>query len=666
MADLDLFGADARDERDTTLKVNEKFARKYDKRKDLQDLVRAKQLLDDEGSSSSEDDDDNAELLTPHVDGKILETLCAIKNKDPSIYDPAKTFFDEKDFERRKIAEAKKITYNDLLRETLLKDGAEAFVNEDDEVANKKGPQDDNARAELIKAAHEDDEDSDGDLFVKKHKGAVERAAEDANFKEFSLRQKEDDMAVLASKYWRPDEELDENEQFLRDYILKEGWKEGQGMQVDLSDRESESDHLDQVDDFEREYNFRFEEAGGTQIVGHDRNVLHSVRQKDDKRKRKRLEREERKLEEKVRRDEELKRLKNLKKKEIADRLKKLQEITGNEYTNINLQDDFDPDAHDADMKDMLGENYDEQAEKLNDRELVNAYVDEDEKKWRKENWDADWIDEDWEQDTWCEDKAGNAEDNGEENADADAHWEDGTDDNDELGPDENTDDLWYLCDACQLGIQAGQRLFVCKVCDDFVLCRKCFRGNNHPHRFNRKKVPVKCVPPEDWVPGDAATSSTAPVEAQEVSDEYYKMDYEDIIGGDLPTRFNYVSVPQSTFGLDAKEILSLSEKELNKKCGLKRMTRPYWELENSSGKKHRRNDAWRGAGDANNAEKEHHAGHKEWHRNQNHAKNERKTDVDETAAVDGTKENAKKPNKKLQRKVKKALTSERAAAYGL
>ncbi len=56
--------------------------------------------------------------------------------------------------------------------------------------------------------------------------------------------------------------------------------------------------------------------------------------------------------------------------------------------------------------------------------------------------------------------------------------------------------------------------------------------------------------------------------EVQKLLEEYYKLDYEDNIGG-LKTRFRYREVPAQQFGLSAEDILSRSDRELNQAGGL-------------------------------------------------------------------------------------------------
>jgi len=146
---------------------------------------------------------------------------------------------------------------------------------------------------------------------------------------------------------------------------------------------------------------------------------------------------------------------------------------------------------------------------------------------------------------------------------------------------------LWFLCDECQKPIAPGKKRFDCTVCEDYVLCTKCFRVRRHPCKFVRRKVPERCTPPEDWVKDDKTE------EVENELDEYFKLDYEDIIGGDLPTRFKYNKAEKNGFGLTAKDILEKSDEELNRLMPLKKL-RTYRGESAALGGDDGRDDRWR------------------------------------------------------------------------
>ncbi|KAF4658482.1 hypothetical protein FOL47_007968 [Perkinsus chesapeaki] len=517
---------------------------------------------EDESSSSSSDEDSDAEMLTEGVEKKIMDTLNRIKSHDPTLKETKEPVFKDDDFVvenagKRKKRE-KKLTHKELMRKRLLEEGAEAAVDDDDEeeqkVAQTSRQAGEDARRALMDAMGVDEDsesaaDSDDDFLVVRGKTAEEQDEEDREYKKWERGQlakaaNEGNEQILMERYFRDTDEggenkLDNDDAFLRDYIMNKGWLEKQSMQPNEYSSDGSDDELDREDDFEREYNFRFEEEKGASLVGHSRNVNDSVRVKDDKRKRKRQEKEARKAEEKAKRAEELKRLKNLKRQEIQRRLEVIAKVTGSSVPKISesgeklLDGEWDPQAHDKLMREtVLGEGYDDQEESA---ESVEAPTPEDVP-------DA-------------ESTAGFANDESTQWG----QW-DGLEAQDEAEREEQDDEHeWWLCDGCQKPILPGKRLFQCKQCEDYALCQPCHKNTTHRHAFVKSRVPDGCEPP----------TGVEQMLSKEKEEEY-EMDFEDMIG-DLPTRFKYRKVePGSIHNLNAEDIISKSDKELNQIASLK------------------------------------------------------------------------------------------------
>ncbi|CAI2165293.1 15134_t:CDS:10 [Funneliformis geosporum] len=321
------------------LTINSEYAKKYELRKKDEELSKLKEKfgdmsdVDTDSSSTSEEEDEFGELVTPEVDAQIMKTIVAIKSKDPKVYDSQSNFFADEEIQKahhqwldkqqKKKSEAKPMHLKDYHRKILLENGAEE-----------------------IKAEEED-------------------------YQNFLLENMADTKDAEILKQWqnyKNDPNINEDEAFLMDFILKRGWIDKESDKVPSYDELIAEHHDDEnekfeeaVDQFESKYNFRFEEEGSTKVVTYARNLEGSMRRTDNKRKLQRQARSERKEEEKKRKIEGLKRLKNLKKKEIFEKLQKIKEITGNDtvgFDDVDLEEDFDPDKYDKKMNKVFDDNY--------------------------------------------------------------------------------------------------------------------------------------------------------------------------------------------------------------------------------------------------------------------------------------------------------------------
>ncbi|KAL4657998.1 hypothetical protein GN956_G2852 [Arapaima gigas] len=560
------------------LKINAKFAQRYEKYRQKEELQRLKDRYGDQAEDSETDSSDSEEEsdveLDPTVERDFYRTLSLLKKKDPKIYQKDAQFYTTEETAASGDAQAstsasqkakKPMFLKDYERKVILEKGGkyedeEDESDEDDALKRQEraaSPSYIQEQRELkesfrkfVEDSDEDSDEEDSQLLRPRNKTQDEKDKEEADYVEWlkgqaDLQEKTEvqDMKYLRDFWNNP--ELDEKEKFLRDYILNKGYLEededriptyDEVVQEEVDDSEEEGESfLEKQEDFERQYNFRFEEPDGHQIKTYPRNIATSVRTKDERRKRKREDVKERKKKEKEQKQEQLKQLKNLKRKEIMEQLQKLQELTGNKelaFSQVDLEGDFDPQQHDQLMQKFFGDEY---------------YGQEEEE---KPQFDDDDMDEHWNWDNWT----GEGEEEGADGVAAEEYQDY------EL----NCEDPDFIMDA---DYDPSQQPTSKK--------KKRKKEMTERKKMTKDDAPLMGKKRKKSYFASIVTQSKPVFDPQEKTfeqylDEYYKLDYEDIVD-DLPCRFRYRQVLPNDFGLTTEEILEADEKELNCWCSLKK-----------------------------------------------------------------------------------------------
>ncbi|TPX35681.1 hypothetical protein SmJEL517_g01900 [Synchytrium microbalum] len=559
-----------------SLRINQKFAQKYEAKKKYEELSQLRDkygdvpINDEDEETDSEDDeveDEEGELVTPPIDAQILKTIAMIQAKDPKVYEPENKFFDEEKLEeaqklwqdklKSKGTERKSMTirdYNRLRLKAIAEgkhfDGDEPENDEDVDMTDLTHVEEQQKIKDEFKSAIKNasaQDDDDGDLFVRREKTLEEVADEEEQYRAFLMdtlhSEGHDDLSQ-----WKDHEKTisDPNESFLMEYVLSRGWVEKDKKKIPTYDEivaehhdESDEEAVEAADEFETKYNFRFEEEGANEVTTYSRKVEGSVRRTNDARKRQREAKAQREEEDKIRKAEELKRLKNLKKQEIWDRLKKIQEIAGLDdpsgnssgdnflvagLDDVDLEADFDPEEHDRKMEALFSDAYydgskvDSKKPKFDDDIDISDIVPPADTSSRKKSRKGD--------------KKRKRRDLEEDDGEA-------------YAPIANDDD-----NSMQVDDMAGDG------------------GYEDEATYQDTEVAV----PEGATSTSISGKAKKPkVKFDEYLDEYYQLDYEDMIG-DLPTRFKYRQVSPESYGLTSADILLADDKDLNSLYSLKKI----------------------------------------------------------------------------------------------
>jgi protein KRI1 len=339
------------------------------------------------------------------------------------------------------------------------------------------------------------------------------------------------------------------------------------------------------AEDFEAGYNFRFEEKGGGAIVTHARGAAAaagSLRRKDTGRADERGRKAERSAEIKAAADADARRLMNLKRAEHKNRITRIHETAGAGVDMAGLaaalgtdalDGDFDPEAHDAAMAALFGDDYYgvEEMEGGGGKEDLPTTASTKTKK--KSSKPAPWVWGDGPRPAWAgpsaEELAEGVDDGlGDvigRDIEGDIHEEEDEEEG-EAGNDGGYGDNGEEENGAVLGSRALKRAR--------KLGRRAKGASRRMGAVARARASIAAE--------DAARARMLPSVGGggggggggriDDLDEVLALGFEDVIAGGLRTRFHYTTVPADSFGLSADEILGADDSELNGYVGLRRL----------------------------------------------------------------------------------------------
>ncbi|KAI0317422.1 KRI1-like family C-terminal-domain-containing protein [Amylostereum chailletii] len=599
-----------------TFTINQHYAKAYEYRKEREELAKLKEKYgsdaesgDDDysDSESDESEDEDGEELTPAVDAAILRTLARIKHKDPEIYDAKKEVFNEEHQKsgklpaagsaKKKTKEGKPITMHEHRIAAALEGSRSASPEPADGPTHVE--EQERLRKETIAAFHaskdnegeeeEEEEEEEGGLFRLREKTQDEIEKEEEEYRRYLEREVDgleglievdedvdgirvkDEEADGDMKNGKADKKkkkskkekgkekgtLDESDQqFLMNYMLNRGWidrsakrlptfeeitagagtsrskKTKKGETIKKEDEEEDDDdkkdgssdngneeNLDEdefdevAERFESSYNFRFEEPNAPHIPSFPRQIetVRRPAEHADRRKEARERRKERKEEEKRLKKEEVRRLKGLKMRELNKKLELVSKEGG--WANAKALENLDLEG------DWDPDAYDRQMAAVLDEvdgALEVEIVDDEKPTWDDDIDVADIVPPSEDEEQQASSSKSKKKDKKKKEKKKKAEEEDGVDID---MMDADAEQVW------------GE--------DEWDGTEEM-----------RKKVLDKYM------------------------DEIYGLDFNDMAAG-MPTRFRYVPVPKTSYGLSAVDILMADDRDLNEYVGLKKYA-PY------------------------------------------------------------------------------------------
>jgi protein KRI1 len=340
-------------------------------------------------SSEYSDEDSDGVLINDKIEEKFLTTIARIRANDPQLKQLNTEIFEDEDFDveniKEKPKEVKPTTFKSMMAEKVKKkfgkyldkriEDVSDHDSENDEMNNNETDVQAQRRlkSEFLKAADDYKSDSDNEILHMKEKTAQQIQEEKDLVAKFELNEKE---------FWgsKASKKLSDEDKFLRSYILGEKWRETcneYDPNVDEEDLERDSE----VDEFEENYNFRFEERDGDKIRTYPRTIEDTYRLARNKRMYNKIAKKKRMKEYLQEKKQEREQIASIKKQEIMDRLKQAEHIAGIEGLGSKVmrefQTDFDPATYDKIMEKTFNENYyeeDDDKDKVFEKTIADEY----------------------------------------------------------------------------------------------------------------------------------------------------------------------------------------------------------------------------------------------------------------------------------------------------
>ncbi|KAJ2743845.1 Ribosome biogenesis protein Kri1 [Coemansia sp. BCRC 34301] len=509
---------------------------------------------DEESGSSEESDveeDENGELITPEIDAQIMKALSALRSKDKSIYDSSINFFSEDMIqESQKSWKAKQeaarqanegvVTLRDYQHKVMVEHGG--VVDENKEVRRPlTHVQEQEALKNEFKAAlggdASDSEDDEGEGFlVKKEKTKDEIAKEDVDYRKFLLDSMggdaENKAALDSWTAFTSDREtaggkVDAGQAFLMGYILNRGWVD-KSAEKPSAEFEAKAIVDKEEDEKYTELTDNFESKYNFRFEEEGGAQIKSYPRAVEGSLRRKDERRKLARERAKERKAELKKdkaeeLKRLKNQKKKGILEKLKEIQG---ITGNKTVGFDALDLDGDFDPAKFDS------KMDEIFGDGAQVDLEKPTWDNDIDIGDLVSEGDEQPASSSKKGKKAKKS-----------------------------------------KKGKRADVVDEDNDFIM------DADYLDDTGTRTTQSAVV--------DSAKRDQLKDKVTEYMDKYYQLDFEDIIGDDLPTRFKYSKVKAVDYGLTPAEILLADDKYLNEYVSVKKIApyRPDWKIDDDLSK---------------------------------------------------------------------------------